>query len=69
MNWRNALQRTSLILGFISLALAVWGGMHLEHLLNDQGNRHFGETVVALAAALLVFAAGWYGARLKISHM
>ena len=63
MNWRGVLQRTSLILGLISLALALWGGMHLQHLIDDAGNRHIGETVVALALALLVFAGCWYGAR------
>ncbi len=64
MNWRSVLQRTSLILGLISLVLALWGGMHLQHLLDDGGNRHAGETVVVLVLALLVFAACWYGARI-----
>ena len=68
MNWRNVLHRTSLILGLISLALALWAGVHLQHLLDDAGNRHAGETVVALVIALLVLVAGWYGARLKTKH-
>ena len=68
MNWRNVLHRTSLILGLISLLLALWGGMHLQHLVDDAGNRHVGETVVALVIALLVFAGGWYGARLETKH-
>ena len=63
MNWRSVLQRTSLILGLISLVLALWGGIHLQHLLDDGGNRHIGETVVTLALALLVFVACRYGAR------
>ena len=67
MTLRNVLRRTSLILGLISLVLALWGGTHLQHLLDDAGNRHAGETVVALVIALLVFAACWYGARIKIS--
>ena len=67
MNWRRVLQNTSLILGLISLLLALWGGMHLQHVLDDAGNRHLGETVVALVLALLVFAAAWYGARHETS--
>ena len=69
MNWRTVLQETSLILGFISLLLALWGGMHLQHLLDDAGNRHIGETVVALALALLVVVACWYGARTKTGRV
>ena len=68
MIWRNVLHRTSLILGLISLGLALWGGIHLQHLLDDAGNRHAGETVVALVIALLVFIACWYGARLGTSR-
>ncbi len=68
MTWRNQLHRTSLILGLISLGVALWGGLHLQHLIDDAGNRHAGETVVALVIALLVFAAGWYGARLETSR-
>ena len=68
MNWRDVLHRTNLILGLISLALALWGGIHLQHLLDDAGSRHAGETVVALVLALLVFAACRYGARLGTSR-
>jgi len=68
MNWRGVLQRTSLILGLISLVLALWGGVHLQHLLDDAGNRHVGETVVALVLALLVFVASWYGARAETGN-
>ena len=68
MTWRDVLHRTSLILGLISLVLALWGGIHLQHLLDDSGNRHAGETVAALVLALLVFAACWYGARLETSR-
>ena len=63
MTWRNVLHRASLVLGLISLAVALWGGMHLQHLLDDAGSRHAGETIVALLLALGVFAAGWYGSR------
>jgi len=68
MNWRGVLHRTNLILGLISLVLALWGGVHLQHLLDDGGIRHVGETVVALVLALLVFAACRYGARLETSR-
>ena len=63
MDWRNWLRRTSPLLGLISLVLAVWGGTHLQHLLDDAGGRHAGETLVAILLALLVFAGSWYGAR------
>ncbi len=68
MNWRGVLHRTNLILGLISLVLALWGGMHLQHLLDDGGNRHIGETVVMLVLALLVFGACRYGAHLGTSR-
>ena len=61
MSWHVLLQRTSLILGLISLVLALWSGMHLQHLLDDAGNRHAGETLVGILLALLVFAGCWYG--------
>ncbi|NQW24148.1 MAG: hypothetical protein HQ475_11960 [SAR202 cluster bacterium] len=63
MNFRNALQRTSLFLGLASLVLALWSGMHLQHLLDDGGSRHAGETIVAIVLTLLVFAGCWYGTR------
>ncbi len=64
MQWRNVLQRTNLILGLLALAMALWGGTHLQHLLDDAGSRHIGESVVALLLALLLFAASRYGAQL-----
>jgi len=68
VNWRNLLHRTSLILGLVSLAVALWAGTHLQHLLDDAGNRHAGETLVALVIALLVFVGSWFGARLETSR-
>ncbi len=65
MTWRNLLHRTSLILGLVSLLVALWAGVHLQHLIDDEGNRHAGETVVALLIALLVFVGSWFGARLQ----
>ena len=56
---RCPINRTTctLILGLISLGLALWGGMHLQHLIDGKGNcyRHIGETVALLVLALLVF--------------
>ena len=69
MNLRGVLKRTNLALGLVSLVLALWAGMHLQHLLDDAGSRHSGETVVALVLAVVVFAAGRYGAaRLGANH-
>lgn len=64
MNLRTVLRRTNLVLGLISLVLALWGGMHLQHLIDDAGGRHAGETVVVMVLALLVFGACRYGSRL-----
>ena len=58
MTWRNVLHRTSLILGLISLGLALWAGVHLQHLLDDEGNRHAGETVVALVNSVAGVSGG-----------
>ena len=68
MKLRGVLHRTNLILGLISLVLALWAGTHLQHLLDDAGSRHFGETVVAVVLALLFFAASRYGARVGTSQ-
>ena len=64
MNLRGVFRRTNLVLGLISLMLAAWGGMHLQHLIDDGGGRHPGETVVMLVLALLAFAACRYGSRI-----
>ena len=63
MKWRDTLRRTSLILGLISLALAMSTGIHVQHLLDNGGGRHVGEVVVSIVLALSVFAGSWYGAR------
>lgn len=63
MKWREILRRTSLILGLISLGFAILAGMHAQHLLDNAGSRHLGETLVVLALALLVFAGSRYGTR------
>ena len=59
VNQRGVLQRFGLVLGLISLVLAVWSGMHIQHLLDDGGSRHAGETLVAIILTLLVFAGCW----------
>ena len=61
MKWREILRRASLILGLISLVFAILAGMHAQHLLDNAGNRHIGETLVVIALALLVFAGSRYG--------
>ena len=56
MNRNRALLLTSLALGLISLTVALWGGIHLQHLINNGGARHLGETVVFIILALGLFA-------------
>ena len=63
MNARVLLQRTSLLLGLIALVLALFSGIHLQHILDDGGGRHPGEFAVGIVLALLVFAGSWRGAR------
>jgi hypothetical protein len=57
MNRNRTLPLTSLGLGLISLTVALWGGIHLQHLINNGGGRHLGETVVLIVLALGLFAA------------
>ncbi len=57
------LRRTSLLLGLISIALALWAGTHLQHILDDGGGRHLGEAVVFIVVALLAFAGSRFGSR------
>ena len=56
MNRNHKLLLTSLVLGLMSLAVAILGGMHLQHLVDDGGGRHLGETVVLIVLALGLFA-------------
>ena len=56
MNRNRTLLLTSLALGLISLAVALWSGIHLQHLINKGGGRHLGETVVLIILALGLFA-------------
>ena len=66
MNQTSVLQRFSLPLGVISLVFAVGSGMHIQHLLDDAGSRHAGETLVAAILMLLFFAGHWLGVRKDI---
>ena len=58
MNRNHTLLLTSLALGLglISLTVALWSGIHLQHLINNGGGRHLGETVVLIVLALGLFA-------------
>lgn len=63
MSWTVWLRRTSLITGLIAMVLAVWTGMHLQHLLDVGSAQHIGESVGAGILTLLSFAASRFGGR------
>jgi hypothetical protein len=56
MNRNRTLLLTSLALGLISLTVALLGGIHLQHLIDNGGGRHLGEAVVLIVLALGLFA-------------
>ena len=56
MNRNRKILLTSLVLGLMSLAVAILAGMHLQHLVDDGGSRHLGETIVLIVLALGLFA-------------
>ena len=56
MSRYSRLLLTSLVLGLMSLAVAILAGMHLQHLVDDGHSRHPGEVVVLLILALVLFA-------------
>ena len=56
MNRNRKLLLTSLLLGLMSLAVAILAGMHLQHLVDDGHSRHPGEVVVLLILALVLFS-------------
>ena len=56
MDRNRRLLLTSLALGLISLTVALLGGLHLQHFINDGGARHLGETLVLIIMALGLFA-------------
>jgi hypothetical protein len=63
MNRNRRLLLTSLALGLISLAVALLGGIHLQHLINNGGGRHLGEAVVLIVLALGLFAGSVWACR------
>jgi len=56
MNRNRTLKLTSLALWLISLMMALLGGIHLQHIINNGGGRHLGEAVVLIVLALGLFA-------------
>ena len=63
MNWIGLLRRASLLLGLLSIVLAIVAGTHVQHLLDNAGNRHAGETLITIVLALVAFTGSRYGAR------
>jgi len=55
MKRNRKLLLTSMALGLISLVMVLLGGIHLQHLIDDGGGRHLGETVVLIVLALGLF--------------
>ena len=55
MNTNRRLPLIGILLGLIALILAILGGMHLQHIVDDGGGRHFGETIVLLVLSLGLF--------------
>ena len=65
MNKNRRLLLTSVALGLISLTAALLGGIHLQHLINDGGGRHLGETVLLIVLALGLFAGSVWACQLE----
>ena len=55
MNSNRRLLLIGILLGLMSLILAILCGMHLQHIVDDGGGRHFGETIVLLVLAVGLF--------------
>ena len=55
MNSNRRLLLIGILLGLMSLILAILGGMHLQHIVDDGGGRHLGETIVLLVLAVGLF--------------
>ena len=65
MNRNRKLLLTSLVLGLMSLAAAILGGMHRHHLVDDGGGRHLGEVVVLIILALVLFTGSMWTCQSK----
>jgi len=65
MNRNRTLLLTSLALGLISLTVALWAGIHLQHLINNGSGRHLAETVVLMVLALGLFAGSAWACQLE----
>ena len=65
MNRNRKLLLTSLMLGLMSLAVAILAGMHLQHLVDDGGGRHLGEVVVLIILALVLFTGSMWACQSK----
>ena len=65
MNRNRKLLLTRLLLGLVSLALAILAGMHLQHLVDDGGGRHLGEVVVLLILTLVLFSGSMWACQRK----
>ena len=63
MNRNRILLLTSLGLGLTSLTVALLGGMHLQHLIDDGGGRHLGEAIVLILLALGLFVGAVWACR------
>jgi hypothetical protein len=55
MDRKGRLLFTSMALGLISIAVAILGGIHLQHFMEDGGVRHIGETLFLIVLALGLF--------------
>ena len=63
MNRNRILLLTSLGLGLTSLTVALLGGIHLQHLIDDGGGRHLGEAIVLILLALGLFVGAVWACR------
>ena len=65
MSRNSSLLLTSLVLGRISLAMAILAGMHLQHLIDSGHSRHLGEVIVLIIVALVLFTGSVWACQRK----